>query len=102
MGPRRGELAEGVIEIVDTREGERFRLTATRLATSAGAIVAIDGPGGIEERLPLSPQAGNHLVLMSVQAPAEPHEFTARLQVRAEGREEVLPFQMAEPAGHAH
>lgn len=100
--PVRGDLAEGVMEIVDTPDGERFRFSAARLAPDAEAVAVIDRPGNVAETLRLTPQNGDRYCLMSSEAPAEPHEFTARLQVRAAGREEALPFRMAEPAGHAH
>lgn len=100
--PVEGDLAQGLLEIVETPSGERMRFTATRLALGAEAVVVIDRQDGREETLPLVPQAGNPSCLMSTGAPAEPHEFTARLHVRAGDRVEVLPFRMAEPVGHVH
>ncbi len=100
--PVRGELAEGVMEIIDTPAGERFRFTAARMAPGVEAVAVIDRPGGAAETLRLAPQAGNVLCLVSSEAPAEPHEFDARLRVRAGGREEQLSFRMTEPAGHIH
>jgi pimeloyl-ACP methyl ester carboxylesterase len=35
-------------------------------------------------------------------APAEPHEFSAQLRLKAGDCSEVLPFYMTEPAGHHH
>jgi len=90
------------MEIIDTPAGERFRFTAARLAPGAQAVAVIDRPGGIAETLRLAPETGNALCLVSSEAPAEPHEFDARLRVRAGGREEALPFRMVEPAGHVH
>ena len=97
----KGTFVEGVIEIVDTPDGERMRLTAAWLPDNAKASVVIDRPEG-EESLPLLPRNGEHGVLMSVNAPAEPHEFNARLIVRVCDREDVLSFRMVEPAGHPH
>jgi hypothetical protein len=57
---------------------------------------------GRDETLPLLPRSGSPHVLISADAPAEPHEFDARLVVRADGREEALPFRMVEPADHVH
>lgn len=98
----RGELAEGVMEIVDTPAGERFRFTASRLEPGAEAVAEIARPGGEVERLPLDAHDGAPHVLMSAHAPQEPHEFTAVLRVAAAGREERLDFRMEEPADHVH
>ncbi len=100
--PVRGELAEGVMEIIDTPAGERFRFTATRLAPGAETVAVIERPGGVAEMLRLAPEAGDALRLVSSDAPAEPHEFDASLRIRADGREELLSFRMTEPIGHVH
>ncbi|MER9791613.1 cation diffusion facilitator family transporter [Mesorhizobium sp. M0213] len=95
------DLAEGTLEIVDTPAGERMRLTIDRHADDLTATVIIDRPEG-PETLRLEPAADNHHRLESTVAPAEPHEFQARLVLAAKGREQVLPFKMVEPEGHHH
>ncbi|MER8476461.1 cation diffusion facilitator family transporter [Mesorhizobium sp. M1163] len=95
------DLAEGTLEIVDTPAGERMRLTIDRHADDLAATVIIDRPEG-PETLRLDPVADNHHRLESTVAPAEPHEFQARLILAANGREQVLPFKMVEPEGHHH
>ncbi|ESX20634.1 cobalt transporter [Mesorhizobium sp. LSJC255A00] len=95
------DLAAGTLEIVDTPAGERMRLTIDRHADDLMATVIIDRPGG-PETLRLEPVADNHHRLESTVAPAEPHEFQARLVLAAKGREQVLPFKMVEPEGHHH
>jgi cation diffusion facilitator family transporter len=95
------DLAVGTLEIVDTPEGERMRLTIDQHGDDLEATVIIDRPGG-SETLPLEPVADNHHRLESAVAPAEPHEFQARLILAAKGREQVLPFKMVEPDGHHH
>ncbi|MER9529774.1 cation diffusion facilitator family transporter [Mesorhizobium sp. M0309] len=95
------DLAEGTLEIVDTPAGERMRLTIDRHAHDLAATVIIDRPEG-PETLRLDPVADNHHRLESTVAPAEPHEFQARLILIARGREQVLPFKMVEPEGHHH
>jgi cation diffusion facilitator family transporter len=98
-----GELAEGVLEIADTPQGERLRFTAARLVAGAAVEVLIDRPGGQIETLPLRRfSADASAPLVSEIAPAEPHEFSARFRVRAGGREETAPFRMVEPADHVH
>ena len=53
--PVKGTFVEAVLEIVDTPNGERMRLTATRLTDNADVSVVIHRPGG-EEKLPLLPR----------------------------------------------
>ena len=98
----RGGLGEGVLEIVDTPEGERMRLTFGEHQHGLTATVVIDRPGGEIETLPLTPDPKDHHRFQSSDAPAEPHEFSAELHLFAEGRTDVLPFRMVEPAGHHH
>lgn len=94
-------LADGLLEIVDTPEGERMRLRVSRHAEGLRARVEI-ARGDNTETLDLLPVGQNHHRLESRKAPAEPHEFTARLRLEAAGAVEELPFSMAEPAGHSH
>ncbi|TPO02497.1 cation diffusion facilitator family transporter [Mesorhizobium sp. B1-1-5] len=97
-----GKLASGLLEIVDTPQGERMRLRLSRHAEGLQANVAIERANGAVESLPLSPVGGDHHYLQSLVAPAEPHEFSARLQLAAGPDTEDLPFAMAEPEGHHH
>lgn len=95
------DMAKGVLAIVDTEKGERFRLTLTQCAAGLTASVSINRPAG-NELLDLEPTAQNPLVYESTIAPAEPHEFTADLRVSAFGRQDALSFEMKEPEGHVH
>ncbi|MDZ4395017.1 cation diffusion facilitator family transporter [Cypionkella sp.] len=92
-------LAEGVHEIVDTPQGERMRPTIARHAEGLSAMVIINRPDG-PETLFLMPAPDDHHCLQSAVAPAEPHEFDARLVLHAEDKSVDLPFRMTEPAGH--
>jgi cation diffusion facilitator family transporter len=96
-----GKLAQGLLEIVDTTEGERFRLRVSRHAEGLSAAVAIKRDAGLE-RHALVPVAGDHHLLQSVEAPAEPHEFDAELVLSNASGSERLAFRMLEPAGHHH
>lgn len=100
--PVSGELAEGVLEIVETPSGERLRFTAARLTAGTQAVVMIDRPGGRVETLPLAAADNDSSRLLSADTPAEPHEFAARLLLRQGARKEVLAFRMTEPANHTH
>ena len=93
-----GSLADGTLAIVDTVEGERFRLMADRPTVGLQAKVVIHREGGALETLELRPLADAPGQLQSLVAPAEPHEFTAELQLKLGDRSETLAFAMAEPA----
>lgn len=95
-------LANGLLEIVDTPEGERMRLTVTEHAEALTALVRIHRPGGNIENLPLMRAANDHHVLQSALAPDEPHEFEAELELVGGQQRETLPFRMKEPEGHHH
>lgn len=97
----RSELAEGLLEIINTPAGERMRLTMERHADGMQAVVTIDRAHGQVETLVLSP-SDNPRQFVSAVAPAEPHEFNAELRLAAGERQDVLQFRMVEPAGHGH
>ena len=92
------ELAQGVLEIIDTDAGERMRLTTRRAAELLEAVVTISRPDG-PETLVLQRVAGDVNVFLSTATPAEPHEFDAILTLSAGTKTSSLPFHMAEPRG---
>jgi cation diffusion facilitator family transporter len=98
----RVEEAEGLLEIVDTPDGERMRLTLSRTAPDLEATVVIRRPGNIDEVLGLEPVNGDRRILRSSVAPAEPHEFDAELRLSTYGLVKTLPFRMIEPHDHHH
>jgi len=95
------QLAIGLLQIVDTPEGERVRLSISKHAKGLEAVVEIARGGGVE-RLPLFPSSTDHHALISAVAPAEPHEFDAVLKLMAGVEIDDLPFSMEEPEGHHH
>lgn len=97
----RGELAGGVVEIVDTAQGERMRFVADGAASGVRVEVRIARAGGPPEILALAATVDQPLIFWSSAAPQEPHEFEAQLILRTGDRSEVLPFGMTEPA-HPH
>lgn len=97
----RGELAQGLLEIVDTPDGERMCATLDRVQAGLVAEVVIDRAGGRSETLHFA-TGDDPLVLESTAVPAEPHEFEAVLKLAKDGRIETLPFSMREPVGHHH
>jgi cation diffusion facilitator family transporter len=97
-----GQLAQGVLEIVDTDNGERFRLRVSRHTEGLAASVEIQRKGGMVEEHALVPVDGNHHALQSLAAPAEPHEFEGQLLLAGSADSERLPFKMLEPEDHHH
>ncbi len=95
-------LADGLLQIVDTPQGERLRLRISRHAEGLQASVTIHRPGGRIEVLALNPVNGDHHWLQSSAAPEEPHEFAATLKLAAGNDNEDVAFAMAEPDGHHH
>ena len=95
-----GALANGLLEIVDTPDGERMRLRVSKHAEGLSAEVVIDRANEAKEILTLTPHARDHHMLDSTVAPAEPHDFTAKLRLRAGSAAEELPFEMTEPTHH--
>ena len=68
-------------------------------------VVAISGSVALlarAETLVLLPSSSNPSMLESASAPAEAHEFNARLILSTKDRDDVQEFRMSEPAGHAH
>ena len=79
-----------------------MRLSIKAPASALQATVTIDRPENTVEVLELYPVQGNDRVYMSLEAPDEPHEFSAQLRLKAGEREHILRFAMTEPAGHHH
>ena len=95
----RGELADGVMEIIDTPQGERLRFTCSRQTSGLSAVATIQRDRAQGEVLELIEQR-HGTQFLSTAAPEEPHEFNAVLRLQLNGQSEILPFHMAEPEGH--
>ena len=96
-----GKLAAGTLAIVDTPQGERMRLVLERQEKALVAQVVIDRGDNRVETLPLIGSSASD-TMESETAPQEPHSFKAVLRLTAHSDQENLPFEMSEPAGHAH
>ena len=94
------KIANGELAIVDTPDGERFRLSLSKAVKDLQATVIIDR-GKAKEKLPLQATNNSNTYESSV-APAEPHEFTAKLVLKSKTQTITLPFEMKEPEGHHH
>jgi nickel/cobalt exporter len=101
-GPFRfsGDAASGTLVIVNGPEGERFRLDISSPVTISGVTVRIMRPhNAVEEHILVQQPDGTWL---SAEAPEEPHEFDALLEVEAAGKRQELVFRMVEPDDHHH
>ena len=94
------KFANGELAIVDTPHGERFRLSLSKATKDLQTTVIIDR-GKTKEKLPLKADKDSKTYESSV-APAEPHEFTAKLVLKSKTQTVTLPFEMKEPEGHQH
>jgi nickel/cobalt exporter len=95
-----GDTASGSLAIVDAPEGERFRLELSSTVPISGATVRIMRPHNVVEEHVLVQQPDG--AWLSAEAPEEPHEFDALLEVEAAGQRQELLFRMAEPEDHDH
>ncbi len=95
-------LAQGVLEIVNTPHGERFRMSVERASFVLKATVKIMRDNGSVEEYELVPGVSSPNSFDSSVAPEEPHEFSAVLVLTAGETSEALSFKMAEPVGHSH
>jgi cation diffusion facilitator family transporter len=95
----RGELAQGIVDIIETLQGERLRFTSSRPIPGLNVVATIqrDRPQG--ELLELIELQGETQFLSS-SAPEEPHEFDAVLRLQLDGHSEALRFHMTEPEDH--
>jgi cation diffusion facilitator family transporter len=95
-------IANGLLAIVDTANGERMRLSLDRQVDGLQATVLIKRIGDTIETLAMLPTAPLSQKYESADAPAEPHEFAAELRMHVGDQNVVLPFTMTEPARHSH
>ena len=95
-------IANGLLAIVDTANGERMRLTLDHHVEGLQATVAINRADNTIETLAMLPTTAQSFILESVVAPAEPHEFAAELRMNTGDQKVILPFAMVEPPGHSH
>ena len=96
----RSKIANGELALVDTPDGERFRLSLSKAAKGLQATVIIDR-GKAKEKLSLKAAQESNYYQSSV-APIEPHEFAAKLVLKSKTQTITLPFEMKEPEGHRH
>lgn len=93
-------LANGVLEIVDTPDGERMKFTPDGNVSNLSFRVLINRLEG-PEILNMSRSADSSSFL-SETTPSEPHEFTAEFEITKDSNREVILFEMHEPHDHDH
>lgn len=92
---------QGVLEIIDTPQGERMRYVASNISPDVKIRVIINRSEGLEV-LELQPTSSAN-EWMSLVAPNEPHEFSAEFEVSKGELREVILFEMHEPHhDHSH
>lgn len=94
------EVVSGALTIVDTADGERFRLEPSSAVLLSSATVRILRPHSVvEEHALVREESG---MWVGEKIPEEPHEFDAILELEMDGRRQELVFRMEEPAAHSH
>jgi nickel/cobalt transporter (NicO) family protein len=96
----RNPLGSGVLEIIRTADGERFRFRMEREMYGLALRVIIQRPEGLEV-VPLAKADHAHEYRSDVP-PNEPHEFTAEFELVSGEHRQVVPFSMSEPHDHDH
>lgn len=94
------EFAAGILQIVNTTDGERLEFRLSRGVPGLSACVIIARPSG-EETLMLEPVAADSCRLRSAVAPQEPYEFGGVLTLTISDAVEAIHFHMGD-AGHVH
>lgn len=89
---------QGVLEIIDTSEGERMRYIANSISPDVKLRVVINRSEQLEV-LELNKTANKNEWMSSI-APNEPHEFSAEFEISKNDSREVILFKMHEPHSH--
>lgn len=96
-----GDFLTGIADIIQTPQGERFRVRGGAEAMGAKLKVFIMRGTDIEV-LELKQTSIVKNEFLSDVAPEEPHEFAAELEVIHGQSREIISFAMHEPDGHDH
>ena len=93
------KLISGIIQIINTPNGERMQFIADSMDTKLSFRVVINRPEGLEV-LVLKKSLTNSNEYISEFAPNEPHEFSAEFEISLNDQKEIIPFEMHEPHDH--
>lgn len=93
-----GHVASGILQIIDTPDGERLEFRSPHAVHGLTAEAVIHHGNDRLESLPLQVDAQDPRRMLSAVTPQEPHEFDAELRLRQGGASETLSFRMSEPS----
>jgi hypothetical protein len=96
----RGNIAQGMLQIVDTPQGERIQFSANHAVVGLMAAVRIERDAGQVETLALNASRDDPAKFISTAAPQEPHTFQGDLVLNVGERSETVPFRVVEPDDH--
>ena len=96
----KGQSFGGHIEIVETPNGERFRLKIDRELDGLKIEIHINRDNRQVELHRLVKSVESPMTFFSVDTPAEPHEFSAALIIQAADKTEKITFSVHEPHHH--
>ena len=92
-------MTSGLLEIIDTPEGERMKFTSEKSQEKLLLRVIINRSESLEVLVLKQAYPGAKEYLSEV-APNEPHEFSAEFEMSIENQKDVVPFEMQEPHDH--
>lgn len=95
-----GNTIKGSVEIIDSPLGERMRFISSTLIHERELLVEIERGNKIENIVLTRISDTTNTYLSSI-APAEPHEFSAKIICFGKYKDSVQ-FEMKEPDGHHH
>jgi hypothetical protein len=96
----RGKIAQGMLQIVDTPQGERMQFSAKHAVVGLMAAVRIERDAGQVETLALNASRDDPAKFISTAAPQEPHTFQGDLVLNVGERSETVPFRVVGPDDH--
>ena len=92
-------MTNGLLEIIDTSEGERMKFTSEKSQEKLLLRVIINRSESLEVLVLKQSYPGSKEYLSEV-APNEPHEFSAEFEMTIDNQKNVMTFEMHEPHDH--
>lgn len=92
-------MASGLLEIVNTANGERMKFTSEKSQENLSLRVIINRPENLEVLVLKQTSLGSCEYLSEVE-PNEPHEFSAEFEMSNRTTKEIISFEMHEPHDH--
>lgn len=98
----RGQKYQGKVEIIDTENGERFKVAMGKIVDSVTVTIVINRDDGRKETHSLVRDDFHRDVFTGVDAPAEPHQFSASITFAGIDTTETIDFEVEEPEHDHH